>query len=230
MVSMVVYRAVVMRIPSILLGIFSIVLIALSVGKLSTGNVGSARNLVAPIPNMEKFSFGYAEVLADILWIRALQDFDYCESTGNNNKCRGNSWLYQMLDAITNLSTDFRIPYATGGLALSVLVGDTPGATKFFDKGVTSFPHDWPILYRAAYHYLYEVNDKKKAAELLIQAGKNGAPQWVFTLAGRLYSDSGNLDLAEAMLIEMRKSKQDAILIERLQKKIESIRADNLKR
>ncbi|MFM6926923.1 MAG: hypothetical protein ACKOX6_00575, partial [Bdellovibrio sp.] len=138
--------------------------------------------------------------------------------------------LYKMLDSITNLSPHFRMPYATGGLALSVIISDIEGATKIFDKGAQAFSHDWPILYRAAYHYLYEVNDKKRAAELLIQAGKNGAPQWVFTLAGRLYSDSGNLDLAKALLQEMKNSKQDPTLIERLEKKIESMKSESSKK
>ncbi|MNL16533.1 hypothetical protein D3C87_1375830 [compost metagenome] len=86
-----------------------------------------------------------------------------------------------------------------------------------------AFPTDWPILYRAAYHYLYEVNDKKRAAELLIEAGKNGAPSWVFSLAGRLYSDTGKLDLAKALLEQMIREKHDPAIIDRVRKKIESI-------
>jgi tetratricopeptide (TPR) repeat protein len=128
-----------------------------------------------------------------------------------------------MLDSITNLSPNFRIPYAAGALALTVVITDIDGATKIFDKGVKAFPNDWPLLYRAAYHYLYEVNDKKRAAELLIAAGKNGAPSWVFSLAGRLYSDSGKLDLAKALLEQMIQEKQDPAIIDRVRKKIESM-------
>ena len=130
-----------------------------------------------------------------------------------------------MLDATTNLSPHFRIPYAAGGLALTVIISDIEGATKIFDKGVKPFPHDWPILYRAAYHYLYEVHDKKRAADLLTQAGKNGAPPWVFTLAGRLYSDAGDTELAESLLQEMKDTHQDPTLIQRLQDKIDSMKS-----
>ena len=179
---------------------------------------------------MERFSFGYNEVVADGFWIRTLQDFDYCDKPVSKQVCQSNSWLYEMLDTITNLSPHFRIPYAAGALALTVIITDVDGATKIFDKGVKAFPQDWPILYRAAYHYLYEVKDNKRAAELLIEAGKNGAPPWVLTLAGRLYSDSGNLDLAKALLQEMKESKQDTTLIERLEKKIESIKAEKSKK
>lgn len=172
---------------------------------------------------IERISFGYQEVIADTLWIRAIQDFDYCEQEIAKRICKNNSWLYKMLDAITKLSPNFRIAYAAGGLALTVIISDIDGATQIFDKGVKAFPNDWPILYRAAYHYLYEVNDKEHAARLMKQAADNGAPAWLYALAGRLYSDSGHLELAERILQEMIETNQDEILIKRLRDKIASM-------
>lgn len=207
------------KIPSLFLGIFSFVLIYFSVINWDRLQ-GESRDFIAPPPEIEHFVFGFGEVTADMLWIRSVQDFDYCDS--NSSSCKQNSWLFHMLDTVTNLSPHFRIPYAAGGLALTVLASDIEGATKIFDKGVAAFPHDWPIVYRAAYHYMYEVKDNKKAAELLQQAGKHGAPAWVFSLAGRLYADEGSLDLALLVLQEMKESKQDPEVIKRLVKKIES--------
>lgn len=209
---------------SLLLGLFSLGLIFLS--QINTPK--SLLQLKAPIApplNIERFAFGFNEVIADSLWIRSIQDFDFCEQQIASNVCKNNSWLYLMLDAITNLSPNFRMPYATGSLALTIIISDIDGATKIFDKGVKAFPNDWPILYRAAYHYLYEVKDKKRAAELLIQAGKNGAPPWVFSLAGRLYSDAGSLDLAESLLQQMIQENQDPDVIKRLQNKINSMKS-----
>ena len=212
------------KVPSILLGTFALSL--LIVTQLSSSkDMHVAPQFIAPPAMIEHLSFGYSEVMADALWIRAIQDFDYCDEPGKKNICAGNSWLFKMLDATTNLSPHFRIPYAAGGLALTVIISDIEGATKIFDKGVKAFPHDWPILYRAAYHYLYEVHDKKRAADLLTQAGKNGAPPWVFTLAGRLYSDAGDTELAESLLQEMKDTHQDPTLIQRLQDKIDSMKS-----
>jgi hypothetical protein len=177
---------------------------------------------LAPPKYIEQLSFGFKESIADSLWIRSIQGFDYCDF--NKSVCVENSWLFKMLDAVTNLSPDFRIPYATGGIVLDVLRSDILGATKIFEKGVKAFPKDWTISYRAAYHYLYEVKDKKRAAELLIQAGKSGAPNWVFSLAGRLYSDDGELLLAENLLAEMKSTDQDERIIKRLEEKIESVK------
>ncbi len=219
-----IFPRVLTKIPGIILGIFAFSLVLLT--NLTSSSSGLLkRELIAPPVIISHLSFGYKETLGDVLWIRAIQDFDFCDKPLGQNLCINNTWLFKMLDAITELSPNFRIPYAAGGLALTVLVSDYDGATKIFDKGVKAFPHDWPILYRAAYHYLYEVKDKKRAAELLIQAGQNGAPPWVFTLAGRLYSDSGELDLAQNLLQEMKDTNQDATLIQRLQDKIDSMKA-----
>lgn len=211
-------------IPSLVLGIVAFVCIFFSQQGWKSVEV-SERRLLLPPQGIEHFSFGYSEVVADVFWIRAVQDFDYCEVRIAENVCTNNSWLYQMLDTITNLSPHFRIPYAAGALALTVIISDIDGATKIFDKGVKAFPQDWPILFRAAYHYLYEVKDKQRAAELLVEAGKNGAPPWVYALAGRLYSDTGYLELAQSLLNEMIQTNQDPAVIKRLQDKISSMKA-----
>ena len=206
-----------------MLGIFAFALVIVS--NLShTTELSQKRILIAPVPQLQHLSFGYKEVMADSFWIRTIQDFDYCEETVGPNQCKNSSWLFRMLDLITDLSPQFRIPYAAGGLSLTVLISDIEGATKIFEKGVKNLPKDWTISYRAAYHYLYEVKDKKRAAELLIQAGENGAPPWVFALAGRLYSDSGELELAQQLLQEMKDTNQDPTLIKRLEDKIESMK------
>ncbi|RYZ83092.1 MAG: hypothetical protein EOP04_20665 [Proteobacteria bacterium] len=159
--------------------------------------------------------------------MRAIQDFDFCDQETAKNVCIGNTWLYRMLNTITDLSPKFRMPYATGAVALSVMVSDIEGAKKIFDKGTTEYPNDWPILYRAAYHYLYEVRDKKIAADLFMRAGRNGAPPWVFSLAGGLYNESNERVAAEAVLSEMIKTEKDPLLIKRLTEKLENIRENS---
>lgn len=171
-------------------------------------------------PNLNHFTFGHSEAMADSLWLRALQDFDYCSEPINARECQGESWLYRMLDQITNLSPKFRGPYANGALALTVIISDYEGATKIFDKGVRELPLDWTISYRAAYHALYEEKNKEKAAKLLIQAGNHGAPKWVFSLAGRLYAEGGEMELAKSLIEEMKARNEDPALIQRLEDKI----------
>lgn len=217
------------KIPSFLLGIFSFSLLVFTqfAGYLPVKPPQS--RYISPPPMLEHFTFGYAEILADSIWVRTIQDMDYCENSiaevNGVSLCNNESWLYKMINTITNLSPRFRTPYAVGSLALTVLITDIEGASKIFDKAVAAFPNDWPILYRAAYHYLYEVKDNKKAGDLLVRAADNGAPSWTRTLAGRLYSDSGNIELAEKLLQEMKDTNQEPMLIKRLEAKIQSMKA-----
>lgn len=211
------------KIPSLTLGIFAFTLLLLSKTiHFQSGKV--ERQLIAPPQNIERIAFGFHEMMADSLWIRAIQDFDFCDRPVHQTQCQGQSWLYRMLDAATNLSPRFRVIYLNGPLALSVIISDSEGASKLFDKAVRAFPNDWKILYGAAYQALYEEKNQKKAGDLLIRAGQNGAPPWVFSLAGRLYADSGNLELAESLLRSLREQGQDPSLIERMRQKIDSIK------
>lgn len=208
------------KIPGLVLGIFVI----------STWLLTSARpqpwqaeeRFVAPPQNLRHLHFGFNEVMADLFWLRAIQDFDYCENQLAQNLCAGKGWLFRTLDLVTDLSPQFRMPLATGPLALSVIISDIEGASLLFDKAVKRFPQDWKIAYRASYHALYEEKNETKAAALLLQAGQHGAPQWVYSLAARLYSENGRRDLALGILAGTEGLPED--LRERIRLKINQSR------
>lgn len=206
--------------PSILLGAFAILTIYLSVKDAPT-NLDYQSRFISPPQHLEKMTFGFQETAADALWIRTVQDMDFCEQQIEQNNCVNNSWLYTMLDAITNLSPHFRVAYSAGTLALTVLISDIQGATQLFEKALKYFPNDWVINYRAGYHYIYEVKDKKRAAVLLEKAAKNGGPPWLYSLAGGLYSESGSEQAAQTLLKYMIQTEQDEVIIKRLQDKLE---------
>lgn len=149
------------------------------------------------------FSFGYADYYADILWLRLVQDIDFCEK--GKNKCSEN-WAYKMLDAITELSPKFRSAYASGALTLSVLVNDVKGSSKIFRKAIKQFPNDWEILYKAAYHFLLEEKDNTLAAQTLYRSAENGGPKWLYSLASRLHKKEGSLLLGIVSLKTYLKS------------------------
>ncbi len=160
---------------------------------------------VPPPLEIKHFSFGYKESIADSLWIRFIQDMDECgefENQKNTNKKKSCNmgWGYRMLDAISELAPRFESVYLTGATVLSVVGNDAKGAEAIFDKGIKVFPGDWSISYRAGYHYLVEMKDYKKAAEALKLAAENGAPSWVYSLAGRLYTQTGQALLTKTML------------------------------
>lgn len=119
------------------------------------------------------------------------------------------------------------MPYMAGAMALSVLVEDYEGATVIFDRGLQEYPNDWKLAYRASYHFLFDKNDLPRAAELLERASKNGGPEWFSSLAARLYTRSGQLELGLANLINYRKAfQEDSPGREDVDKRIAELKAE----
>lgn len=174
----------------------------------------------APMPLQEKFTFGFRMPMADLLWLRTLQDTSYCDNPINKNVCHGNSWLFQMYDLITNLSPDFEQVYLIGGLVLSIVISDIEGASKIFDKGTKQFPNNGFIAYQAAYHALIEEKQPIKAAQLLLVVARAGGPPWTYSLATRLLTDNGKKELGERILNEAIDRGVDQQIIDRMKKKL----------
>ncbi|MGE0763990.1 MAG: hypothetical protein AB7N80_11980 [Bdellovibrionales bacterium] len=160
--------------------------------------------VLLPPQQIEHFTFSYDEIMADLLWLRAIQSLDYCGKTfitdeqvklGTNvfRICQ-EGWVYQMLDAATRITPRYRIIYSRGAVALSVLVNDRQGALQLFERGSKVYPQDWVIRYYSGFHRLMEMNDPAGAAEDMRMAGLNGAPNWLTLLAARLYNEAGQAE------------------------------------
>lgn len=117
--------------------------------------------------------------------------------------------------------------YSYGGLALTVIISDYAGASIIFDRGVENFPTDWQLIYRAAYHALYEERNFAKAGELYLRAGQNGGPEWLPNLASRIRDPEKRLELARRMLQDMHRRKEDPLFIEAMERKIGEFEANN---
>ncbi|PIT99869.1 MAG: hypothetical protein COT74_08810 [Bdellovibrionales bacterium CG10_big_fil_rev_8_21_14_0_10_45_34] len=153
--------------------------------------------LIPPPQNLDKFTPGYKLVLADSLWLRAIQDLDMCQGVNaigdlkaiSKNRC-SQGWVYQMIDVITDLDPRYRIVYSVGAITLSVILSDVVGADRIYAKAIYHFPKDWGLPYRYAYHLLEETYDPVKAARMLTMAAENGAPDWTRMLAAKLLSEN----------------------------------------
>jgi tetratricopeptide (TPR) repeat protein len=208
--------------------LFFIPFISLAVAIFSSKSISieHVKDFVAPPPLVEHYGFGFKSQLADLLWIRSIQDFDFCESQIVKNTCKGKSWLFQMINSVVDLDPNYLIAYSAGGLALTILISDYAGASVIFDKGVVQYPNSWPLLYRAAYHVLYEEKNFEKAALLYERAAKNGGPDWLPGLAKRLREPDGRLQLAERMLSDMYRRKEDEIFINKMKEKVEALKLE----
>ncbi len=168
------------------------------------------QRLIPPPQMVEHLAFGYRETMADLLWIRLLQDAHICEQVeGGVAHVEGVvregpachlSWVYLMMDQLTDLAPRWKLPFSIMGTMLSVIVDDREGARRILEKAIQRFPHDWEFRFQAGYHYLWEVKDEARAAELMLQAAHRGAPPWVYALAANLMSQQGQAAVARAVL------------------------------
>jgi tetratricopeptide (TPR) repeat protein len=190
---------------------------------------------IAPPKHIEHFHLGYVEPMADTLWIRLLQDVGACKTEGETQDLPADGiancnlgWTYRMADTITTLTPRFKMAYDVSATLLSIVGGDREGARLIFEKAVKQFPNDWSLHYRAAYHYLFEVKDEVRAAELLKRAGDLGAPHWVYALSARLYTKEGKIELATAILREYLEQHPDGSAAERVKQRLKEIESGAL--
>lgn len=132
-------------------------------------------------------------------------------------------WVFNMIDTITDLAPKFELVYSLGATVLSIVVDDREGARLIFEKGIRQFPDDWSLSYRAAYHYLYEIKEPRRAAELLEHAGRKGAPPWVFSLAARLYTDLGRAELGITILEDALKRDYKGHGVDKIKQRLDQL-------
>lgn len=188
--------------------------------------VKSHSRLICVNEYVQFFSFGTNSLIADVFWVRFLQELDiYNElKVAEPHLCpnKTSSWHYHIIKVAMNLDSKFYEMISEAPLLISVTISDSKGASELFDKAVESFPNDWKVLYRASYQAQIEEKNLKKAADLLYRAGKNGAPSWVMSLAGGLYNETGQRQLAETIYRELLVDSKDIEAASRLKLKLEN--------
>lgn len=179
-----------------------------------------------PPVEIKRISVGMRPALADVFWLRAVQDFDYCDQKTNERECHGKSWLFNVLNLVFELDAKVPFPmYQIAGLALTVIISDYAGASVIFDRGVQQYPKAWPLTYAAGYHALYEEKDNIKASRLYLSTAENGGPIWLYSLASRLSVDGGDREFSEKILAGLLESSgmnaESSEVIERIRTKLQ---------
>jgi hypothetical protein len=165
-------------------------------------------------------SFGFRDVMADFLWLRALQNLD-TEIFSDNEV----SWLYVTLDAATELDPEFTVIYRLGGIYLSVMKRDKLGAHLLLEKGIQKKPNDWLLYYYLGYHYLYELNDIGKASLAMWQAAsRQGGPEWLWSLAEKLTTQFYSYQTSLGFLTRFLETVTDKRIRKQVEKRIQMLK------
>lgn len=193
--------------------------------KFVTNNSYQSR-LVCVNNYIKYFGFGNESQIADAFWMRFLQELDAYNqlAIAEPHLCpdKTSSWHFHIINVAMDLDKKFYELFVHAPLLISITIGDSKGASILFDKSVEYFPDNWSVLYRASYQAQIEEGNQKKAADLLYRAGKHGAPEWVMSLAGGLYNESGNREIAERVYKELIENSETSEAAERLKLKLDN--------
>lgn len=150
---------------------------------------------------MRRLSVGFAAVMADVYWIRAVQYYGDTKLSMTTN--RNYDLLYPLLDTTTTLDPRFNIAYRFGAILLSEGYpngpGEIDGAIALLQKGIRAMPEKWQYYHDAGF-VEYWWRDHKAASEWFLKASKvPGAPPFLPTIAARALADGGDRATARAL-------------------------------
>jgi tetratricopeptide (TPR) repeat protein len=111
---------------------------------------------------LRPMSLGYENVLADILWFRAISYFGK-----HYRQDRTYPWLAHMCDLVTDLDPKARHVYQFAGVILPWEANQAEAGIRMLEKGVRVFPESWILRYHLGFNYYFFENDYDKAIENL---------------------------------------------------------------
>ncbi|MDD4976018.1 MAG: hypothetical protein PHY93_16810 [Bacteriovorax sp.] len=152
---------------------------------------------------IQNFNLGFKRLESSFLWISTIleSDIDHYKNKDLN------SWMFRRFNSITNLEPKFYENYVFGGVYLSVIKDDISGASIIFNKGLTRFPYDYPLLRDSSYHFFFEAKDYDRAYQVTQVLKKKFPNKTHFIgMITKLEAENGRLEDALSSLDEYQKS------------------------
>ncbi len=157
---------------SILFTVALVVLMSTTAGLRSAldrqarGNTDSDGPIYLPRAEfLRPLSLGYHNVLADILWFRAISYF------GEHYRSdRTYPWLAHICELVTDLDPQAEHVYRFAGLILPWEAGDIEGGIAILEKGTRAIPQSWELAYYLGFTHFFFKNDFPTAARHLRRA------------------------------------------------------------
>ncbi len=162
---------------------------------------------------------GYRQITADVLWLRAIQNFG-----GRTQTKQGYRAAYHAVDVLTDLDPHFAYAYQVAGTILGVWAGLLDESVAILSKGISRNPTVWQLPFYLGYDYYYELHDPVTAAEYFRAASTlPGAPSYLPKLAARMTTEAGNPEVALEFIQRLLLSTQDERLREGLTQRMREV-------
>lgn len=173
----------------------------------------------------QQFNLGFKRLESSLLWILTILESDQ----DHYKKKDLNSWMFRRFNTISNLEPFFYENYAFGGVYLSIVKDDLPGASLIYNKGLKYFSNDYTLLKDAGFHFYFEVEDYKRAYEIYSKLKNHPkASVLVISALARLEESLGNSEAAFTLLLNKYEQVKDKniFLAERIHNQLYSLKAE----
>ncbi len=137
---------------------------------------------------VEQLSLGYREVVADAVWLSAVQYYgDFRKGNHDLKYFRG------LIDITTTLDPHFIFAYLFGALVVSEDAGAFDEGMDILKQGMVHNPKSWQLPFQIAFLNFVNRRDVHVAARYFELASKMpGAPEYTERFAAFVYSKAGD--------------------------------------
>ena len=160
-----------------------------------------------PDPALAKLlSFGFDAVVADYYWLIAIQ------AVGGERTISHELGVHlgRLIDVVTTLDPWVDHPYRFAAVWLTESEGNVRTANRLLERGIAHHPDEWRNRFYLGFNLFYYLMLYEQAAERLYEASQlAGSPPYLPRLVARLRSETADIDVAEAFLLELARETQD---------------------
>jgi hypothetical protein len=188
-------------------------------GTLAAGR-GDSPSVLGAISRRPALSFGFRNLLGDLVWLEAVQ-------VSGSRKMRPNDYdrLADLLSSVVRFDPRFLVPYLLGGIVL----GDSPdhagAALDLLARGEGQFPLEWRLPYYSGYVQYFSLGKPEEGGIAILRAARiPGSPEYFPLLASRMLSEGHRpataLEFLQGMTERETDPRRKALLEERIRRVI----------
>ncbi len=189
-------------------------------GRTQAVGRGDPPSVLGEISRRPALSFGFRNLLGDIVWLEAVQ-------VSGNRKMKSDDYsrLSDLLSAVIRFDPRFLVPYFLGGIVLGESPNHAGAALDLLARGEGQYPLEWRFPFYSGYVQYFSLGNPEEGGMALLRAARlPGSPEYLPLLASRMLSEGHQPETALAFLQKMMERETDtrrkAFLEERIRRVI----------
>jgi hypothetical protein len=162
-----------------------------------------------PDPKIARvMALGFDAAVADYYWLQAVQ------AIGGDRKITAElgTHLGKLVDVVTTLDPWVDHPYRFAAVWLTESEENVLHANRLLERGIAHHPDEWRNRFYLGFNLFYYLMEYEAAAEQIHLASElPGSPPYLPRLVARLRSETADIDVAEAFLLELVRNTDDEV-------------------